>query len=200
VQAVNLLPAYARPGHRWTSVGKDIPTQRVLTLGGALAAAAMIGFGALYFHERSVVDTKRSDLAEVQARLAAANAQAAPLHAAESAVTARLAVVRTVSGQRVVWKKVLTDLSRVLPGGASLQSLSLSSPTPIGTNTSAGAFTVSGSANSQSLVALVLDRLAILPWLSNVTLGSTSRGGGASGAGADQFSVTATVVPTGSGQ
>src|SRR5438445_7364057 len=114
MQAVNLLPAYARPGHRWASVGKDIPTQRVLMYGGILAGAAMIAFGALYFHERSVVDAKRSSLAEVQARLAAADAQAAPLRAAEQASTARMAVVRTVSRERLPWNNVLGQLSRVL--------------------------------------------------------------------------------------
>jgi Tfp pilus assembly protein PilN len=202
MQAVNLLPAYARPGHRWTNVGKDIPTQRVLMLGGVLAAVAMIGFGALYFHERSVVDTKRSDLAEVQARLTAANAQAAPLHAAETASAARLAVVRSVSRGRVPWKRALNDLSRILPGGSSLQSMSFGSPTPIASGTSAAGFTVTGSADSQNRVALVLDRLAILPWLTNVTLQSTSRGvaGTGSGGAADQFSINATVVDTGSGQ
>jgi Tfp pilus assembly protein PilN len=200
MQAVNLLPAYARPGHRWASVGKDIPTQRVLMYGGILAGAAMIAFGALYFHERSVVDSKRSDLADVQARLAAAEATAAPLRAAETASTARLAVVRTVSRERVPWKKALTDLSRVLPGGAYLQSLSVGSPTPIAAGGSAAGFTVNGTASSQLRVALVLDRLAVLPWLSNVTLLSTSRGTGGGSGGGDQFSVSATVVDTGGAQ
>jgi hypothetical protein len=49
-------------------------------------------------------------------------------------------------------------------------------------------------------VALVLDRLASLPWLSNVTLvSSTSGAGGTSGtlARGDTFTVSADLNPTG---
>ena len=38
-------------------------------------------------------------------------------------------------------------------------------------------FTVSGSADSQVKVAQVLDRLALLPWLSNITLQASVRSG-----------------------
>jgi hypothetical protein len=58
---------------------------------------------------------------------------------------------------------------------------------------------VTGSASSQNRVALVLDRLAALPWLSNVTLQSSTRGSaGQTGAkGADQFTVSANFNLTG---
>ena len=42
-----------------------------------------------------------------------------------------------------------------------------------GTNT----FTIQGNASSHDRVALVLDRLALLPWLSNLSLQSTLRSG-----------------------
>src|SRR5206468_11306210 len=48
MEAVNLLPAYARPGHRWASAGKDIAPRRVLTAGGAAACVAVLGLGAGY--------------------------------------------------------------------------------------------------------------------------------------------------------
>ena len=54
------------------------------------------------------------------------------------------------------------------------RSNALSSPTSTTTPTG-GTFTVSGFARSQSIVASVLDRLALIPALSDVSLQSTQR-------------------------
>ena len=118
---------------------------------------------------------------------------------------ARLAAVQTVSSGRVKWESLLADLSRVLPSQVYLQSLNMTSPTPAGSGalpaagaTAASGFTAAGAASSHVRVALVLDRLALLPWLSDVTLGSST--GGSSGPGlsaGDAFSVTAGFGPSG---
>ena len=56
MQAVNLLPEYARPtGRKFTSVGQELPAQRILYLGGLAAFAAALLVGLFYFHERSLV-------------------------------------------------------------------------------------------------------------------------------------------------
>ena len=65
----------------------------------------------------------------------------------------------------------------------------------------ASLFSATGVASSQVRVALVLDRLALLPWLSNVALQSVTNGGAGAGSGTlsagDTFSVGADFNPNG---
>jgi Tfp pilus assembly protein PilN len=193
MQAVNLLPAYARPAGRFASIGKELSPARVIKIGAVVAAVCAVAVAGLYFYERSVVNDRHAKLADAQARLTAVEATAAPLRAAESASTARATVIRTVTGSRIAWESVLTDLSRVLPDQVHLQSLTAQSPAPAaGTAVAVGAttFTVTGTTTSHVRVGLVLDRLALLPWLSGVTLGSSSHG-----SNGDQFSITAGFSP-----
>ncbi len=65
--------------------------------------------------------------------------------------------------------------------------------------TGASGFSATGVASSHVKVALVLDRLASLPWLSNVTLVSTANGGasGTTLSRGDTFTVTAGFNPNG---
>jgi Tfp pilus assembly protein PilN len=212
MEAVNLLPAYARPGNPWAAVGKDLTPRRVATPAGVAACVIALGLGLGYLHERSVVNDRRSTLAEVQAQAAVAEAKAAPLRAAQSAAAVRMAAAGTVSSSRIAWERLLADLSRVLPSQVYLQSMTLQSPTPLapGATTAASTtvpavgpsgFAATGVATSHVRVALVLDRLARLPWLSDVTLVSSMNGsaGAASGtlSGGDTFSVTAGFDPNG---
>jgi hypothetical protein len=50
MEAVNLLPGYARPGHRWASAGKELSARRVLVGGGAAACVAAVALGLGYVH------------------------------------------------------------------------------------------------------------------------------------------------------
>ena len=119
-----------------------------------------------------------------------------------------MAAAGNVTASRIAWEKNLADLSRVLPSQVYLQSLSVQSPTPLAsgvstptttTTTGASGFSATGVASSHVRVALVLDRLARLPWLSNVTLVSSTSGasGGTSLSAGDTFSVTAGFNPNG---
>jgi Tfp pilus assembly protein PilN len=211
MEAVNLLPAYARPGHPWASIGKDLAPRRVFTVAAATAGAVVLLLGAGYVYERSVVNHRRATLADVQAKVATADAKAAPLRAAQAAVAARIAGAGTVSKNRVVWERLLADVSRVLPSQVYLQSLALQSPTPFASGATVGGaiaaspgasgFSATGVATSHVRVALVLDRLASLPWVTNLILVSSTNGhsGGTSGtlANGDTFSVSAGFDPTG---
>src|SRR2546428_11723066 len=105
MQAVNLLPAYARPGHRWASAGSDLAPQRVLTIGGSVAAVAAIALGGVYFHDRSVVNDRHAQLADAQSRLAAAEATAVPLRNAGSESPARPGVAPSGAPSRVAGGK-----------------------------------------------------------------------------------------------
>jgi Tfp pilus assembly protein PilN len=210
MEAVNLLPAYARPGHPWAAVGKDLSARRVVRAGYVAACVVAVGLGAGYYLERSVVNDRRATLADVQAQLAVVDAKAAPLRAAQTAAAARMAAAGSASEKRVAWEALLSDVSRVLPKEVYLQSLSAQSPTPLapgavapvptapaGTPTPAttgvSGFTATGVASSHVRVAIVLDRLASLPWLTNVTLVSTANGSttGTALSRGDTFTVTA---------
>jgi Tfp pilus assembly protein PilN len=200
VQAVNLLPAYARPAGRWATIGKELSPASVTRIGGIVAAACAIAVAGLYFYERSVVNDRRATLSDAEARLTAVEATAAPLRTAVTASTAHATVIRTVAGQRIAWEGVLRDLARVLPDQVQLQSLAASNPLPaagaaaVATTSTAGTtFTVTGTTTSHVRVALVLDRLALAPWLSGVALTSSARG-----VAGDQFTITATFQRTGS--
>ena len=214
MEAVNLLPLQARPGRRWATVGRDASPRRVLTGGAAVACVAVVGLGLAYVHERSVLNDQRATLAAVQTEVVAADAKAAPIRAAQSGVAARMPAATTVTASRIAWESLLADLSRVMPRRVRLQTLSMQSPTPLaaGAATPAAApatppgstptpsvgsapFTVTGVATSHVRVALVLDRLASLPWLTNVTLVSSTNG--ASLAAGDTFSVNAGFNPGG---
>ena len=131
MEAVNLLPAYARPGHPWAAVGKDLSAPRVLKAGSVVACVAVLGLGLGYAYERSVVNDKQAALADVQAEVAVADAKAAPLRAAQADAAARMAAAGTVSSRRIAWERQLRDLSRVLPSQVYLQSLSMQSPAPL---------------------------------------------------------------------
>jgi Tfp pilus assembly protein PilN len=215
MEAVNLLPAYARPGHPWAAVGKDLSAGRVVKAGSVVACVAVLGLGLGYAYERSVVIDKRATLADVQAEVAVADAKAAPLRAAQAAAAARMAAAGSVSEKRVPWERLLADVSSVLPKQVYLQGLSVQPPTPLATGASAPApttpapgtaattsgsgFSATGVASSHVSVALVLDRLASLPWLTNVTLLSSANGSasGTTLSRGDTFSVTAGFNPNG---
>ena len=214
MEAVNLLPLHARPGRRWATVGRDASPRRVLKGGAAVACVVVVGLGLAYVHQRSVMNDNRATLAAVQTEVAAADAEAAPLRAAQAGIAARMPAATRITASRITWENLLADLSRVMPRRVRLQTLSLQSPTPLAPGASAPAtapatppssapapgpgaapFTVTGVATSHVRVALVLDRLASLPWLSNVTLVSSTNG--ASLSAGDTFSVNAGFNPGG---
>jgi Tfp pilus assembly protein PilN len=214
MRAVNLLPHDARPGSRWATFGRGASARHVLARSGIAAAVLGLALAGLTLHQRSVVDDRQTELRDGQARLVVAQAKAAEVQQTQAASAARYSALKTLVAQRLAWEDVLRDLARVLPEGVFLQSLSAASPTP--TTTAAGtpaaaapgtaaapgavptSFTVSGSADSQKRVARVLDRLALLPWLSDVTLQSSVRGGSAGERGTPvQFMIGATIGSTG---
>ena len=215
MEAVNLLPAYARPGHPWVAVGKDLSARRVFKTGIVVACLAAVGLGLGYYYERSLVNDRHAALADVQAQVAAVDAKAAPLRAAQAAAAARMAAAGSASEKRVAWEALLSDVSRVLPKQVYLQSLSAQSPTPLAPGAVAPApttpsatpapapgasgFSATGVASSHVTVAVILDRLASLPWLTNVTLVSSANGSttGTSLSRGDTFTVTAGFNPIG---
>ena len=126
-------------------------------------------------------------------------------------------MISNVTSSRMNWDKALNDFARIVPTDSFLTTLSFSAPvqtasivtptptivpgtTSTDTTTSASevtpvapsasTLTVAGTAPGTVAVARVLDRLALIPWLSSVALGSATRSGDGGG---DSFNITATV-------
>ena len=219
MRAVNLLPPEYRPAGRWSTVGAGLTPDRVLRIGGGVAAVVVLFLASFYVYERSVVSSKQHALASQQAQLAAIQSRAQVVKDAETQVSAGMTVVNSIVSARMVWDSALGDLARVLPGGVQLTSLQATAPvapvpaapvapttadtsstsstttttTPAAPVAPATTFTIAGVAPSHVRVALILDRLALVPWLSNVSLQTTTR----QPTGSVQFTVTATVQTNG---
>jgi Tfp pilus assembly protein PilN len=205
MRAVNLLPADARASTSpLGSFGSGLKARKTLQIGGIVTVVLAALFVGLFLHERSVVHSKRSELATDQARLVAVQAQVNAVRAAQQAAAARFNAVETVVDSRMNWDRTMRDLAHVLPTDVVLSSLQASAPVtaaaagaasaaatdaPAAPATTLSALTVAGSAPSYVRVGVVLDRLALLPWLSNVTLQSTAKTPGAPAT----FSLTAGV-------
>lgn len=192
MEAVNLLPLEYRDRKRKRAGAADLSGRRTLQLGGAAALVFALLFAALYVHERSVVNSKKTALANDQARIAAVQPQIEAIKTAKAAVAAKLATAQSVTGARMNWDRALTDFAKVIPTSAYLTSLQVSAPvataaaatttTPSTDGTAASAppptapsgMTLNGVASSTPGVALVMDKLGLLPWLNGVTLTSAS--------------------------
>jgi type IV pilus assembly protein PilM len=188
---INLLPEAARGSTHWAAGQGHRPAgKRVLLAAGAVAGVAAAAGGTLFVHERNSVHAKRATLTGLQQKVTAAQAATLATNAAQTSAQARAATFAQVAQQRLAWEKVLRDLARVLPANVRLQSLQATAPavapavavattstvsTPDTTASTPSTFTVDGFTNSQYGVALVLDRLALLPWLSDVTLQQSTR-------------------------
>jgi Tfp pilus assembly protein PilN len=215
MDAVNLLPLEYRERKRKRQTPADnLDGRRTLRIGGVVALVFVVLLGAVFFREHQLISSKKKELANNQAQIAAVQSQVDAVRTAQAAVSGRLSVARSLTGTRMNWDRALNDFARILPTNSFLTNIQLSAPytaasaaaavapvapstdgvetapgtttTPVGVST----LTLAGSAPSTPAVALVMDRLALIPWLSNVTLASASR---QQDTGANNFGLTATV-------
>jgi Tfp pilus assembly protein PilN len=211
MEAINLLPAGAIRRNRWGDADVSA-TKRVLVTAVAAAGVVIIASGAAFVQVHNTVSNRQATLDGLQQQVAAAQATAASAQAARANVAARRNAVTTVTSQRVTWEQVLRDLARVLPSNVWLQNLQAQSPTPTvsasaasttSTTTTAPtgstptAFVVTGFTSSQKAVARVIDRLSVLPWLSDVSLQQSTRADTGRGGMAVQFTIGANLSSTG---
>jgi Tfp pilus assembly protein PilN len=210
MEAVNLLPVGATRGTRW-GAGDRGAAKRVFGTAGVFAAAVVVALGAAFVQAHSSVADKQGTLADLEQQVAAAQAKAAAVQAVRASSQARRVAVTEVTSKRITWEQVLRDLSRVLPANVWLQNLQAQSPTPTAatsttstastttasTGTTPTAFVVTGFTSSQKGVARVIDRLSVLPWLSDVSLQQSTRADTPSGGKAVQFTIGANLSSTG---
>ena len=179
MRAVNLLPRDD------ASQGRRLPAPPVLA--ACIGAVVMSALLAVMFLSAS------GKVAQQQRALDDANATysampvPAPPSAAETALPAlratRVSALASALGQRVAWDRLLREVSQVVPSDVWLLTLDAQSPadaaaaTPTTTpGVVSQTFTVSGCTYSQDSVARFLARLAIVPDLTDMTLGKSEAG------------------------
>jgi Tfp pilus assembly protein PilN len=210
MEAINLLPAGAIRHKRWGAVADGGAAKRVLATAAVAAGVVIVASGAAFVQAHNAVSDRQATLDRLEQQVATAQAKAAVVQAARTSAQARRVAVTEVNSKRITWEQVLRDLSRVLPANVWLQTLQAQSPTPtVGastasttspttmTGTTPTAFVVTGYTSSQKGVARVIDRLSVLPWLSDVSLQQSTRADTAVGGKAVQFTIGANLSSTG---
>jgi Tfp pilus assembly protein PilN len=218
MDAVNLLPLEYRERKRKRATPADnLDGRKTLRIGGGVALLFAVLLGALFFHEHQVINSNKKALADNKAKIAAVQPQVDAVRSAQAAVSGRLSLAKSLTANRMNWDRALNDFARILPTNSFLSSIQMTAPytaasqaaptvAPV-TSTDGSAdsssapvapvapsgvstLTLSGTAPSTPGVALVMDRLALIPWLSNVLLTSAAR---TQDTGANTFSMSATV-------
>jgi Tfp pilus assembly protein PilN len=219
MDAVNLLPVdYRERKRKRTTPADNLDARQTLRVGGAVAGVFVVLLGGLFYYEHKQVSDKQKELANTQAQIAAVQPQVDAVKTAQAAISGRLTVARSLAGTRMNWDRALNDFARIVPTNSFLTSIQMTAPVTAaataatqaaaataqvtstdGTAADAPApavaptvstLTLAGTAPSTPGVALVMDRLALLPWLSNVTLTSAVR----QDSGSNTFSLTANVA------
>jgi Tfp pilus assembly protein PilN len=217
MDAVNLLPVdYRERKRKRTSPAANLDGRQTLRVGGAVAGLFVVLLGGLFYWEHRQVQNNQKELANSQAQIAAVQPQVDAVQTAQTAISGRLAVARSLTGSRMNWDRALNDFARVIPTNSFLTSITMTAPvttaataatqvaaaTPT-TSTDGTAdepaapapaptvstLTLAGTAPNTPGVAAVMDRLSLLPWLSQVALASASRQEN----GSNTFSLSATV-------
>jgi Tfp pilus assembly protein PilN len=177
MRAVNLIPPERRGGKRSTPRVRE-PLLPVSIFVAVLAVGAV---GYLAHSTSSTVSHRRATVQQLDEQLAKLTAaqQAEPT----GATTSRVAAATTIAGQRVSWDGFLNSLSRVVPEDVWLLNLSATgtgassapSPAPAPAAAAPTGVTFTGYTYSQPSVARMMRRLALVPWLQNVSLVSSTK-------------------------
>jgi Tfp pilus assembly protein PilN len=173
MRAINLLPKDAQRARRGT------PDPALLIGVGGFAIVAAVLFQG-YMSAANGVQAKKDERALLKAQLATLKPQpqTLPIQAdLASTQPARIQAMSSVLLLRIPWDNVLGQIVAVLPKDISLTQLSASAPSSTATTATATAATaqptglqLSGWTASQDSVARLMERLMILPPLTDVTL------------------------------
>lgn len=176
MRAVNLLP------RDFEQARKRPATPVIVGCAGAVVATAVLAVG--YLSASSKVGSENSQLAAVQAQIAALPQPAQPPATVSSLPQERqlrVTALASALAQRVAWDRILREVSLVLPDDVWLDSLDATAPVAPAPGVAAAAptqptgFTITGFTYSQSAVARLLARLTVIPDLEDVTLQSATQ-------------------------
>jgi Tfp pilus assembly protein PilN len=205
MQAVNLLPRELTP--------ERAPVKEVLPVLAAASVPLAVAMLILIAYVRAHADATEQ-LGHVAA-LQVEVERAKPVSVTKTVDTSSLvnsraqrrAALADAISKEIPWDRTIGDIARVLPGSVWLTDMTVVSPTPAdslvpstpaptpttGPTSGASGFTINGYTYSMDDVALLLQRLQLLPTLTNVTLNSTS-GSTIGLKDVVQFSITASMV------
>src|SRR4051794_21039122 len=189
MRAINLLPKDEK-----RRTGPSIPTAvAITTLVGLIVVTALLGILIVSAHGK--VKSKELELAQKDAELAAVPVPAQKqLQQQDALVTdkaARVSALNSALARRVAWDRVLREFALVLPDDVWLLNMSASAPTqaaavaadPTASSSTDSTpalggdlgFNIEGYTYSHDAVARLLSRLAVVPDLEHVQLGTSER-------------------------
>jgi Tfp pilus assembly protein PilN len=194
MRAVNLLPR--------DDAGDSGKIPQLPVIAGCVGSVLVAAVLAMMFLSAShKVATERDALAKLQAQYAAIPAPPPPPPVVSQLPQERKTRVTALAGalgQRVVWDRLLREVSQVVPNDVWLVSLDAKSPVltvvnarnaPAPGTTLPDGFILMGCTYSQDSVARFLARLQLVPDLGEMTLGKSETDSNGSG--------DATVCPSG---
>ena len=202
MKRIDLLPPEARA---------KASRERGLLYAILILVAVVVALGLVYMQQNSVVNSKQSELDQLNRDIAAVQQQAAELAPYAELQSTRTAMTETARGiyeAGVPWSTILQEISLVIPENVRLQSLTSTVPpamvpgAPVaaaapaaGTLAAATDVTFTGSTYTHRDVAEFMTRLGLIPQLSNIQL-SSSTGTAAVAATAEAAGTPATVTFT----
>ena len=194
MKAVNLIPRDARRGGVSPSLG-SLGVSHLL-IGLLAVAVAMV---SVYVLTNNTVNSRKAQLASLHQQMARVQVEVTRLQSYEKfekLAQARESTVQEIAQSRFDWHGALSDLSKVVPGNTTLQSVVATVSPNSGVTGGGGssgsvrgditapAFSLKGCTSNQDDVARLMSRLRVIDGVSRVTLeDSTAAPSGTSGAG-----------------
>jgi Tfp pilus assembly protein PilN len=173
MNAVNLMPAGARRARPTISAGRPF-------LGLVAGLALLLLATVLYVSAHDRVTSRQAELVALNAATARWSAAAAAYDRSVQTLSVHSRTdtdVRALVAARYHWSVLLAEVAGRMPARAALTSLQASAPLAADPSPSDG-IQISGCAAAQSVVAETMDSLRSITGVSNVTLTSSSKGGG----------------------
>jgi Tfp pilus assembly protein PilN len=174
MRAVNLIPREEGRTRRQPGA-----VSLTAVLGAVLVTAVLSGW---FLMASSGLSDRQGELDGLRAELAAIPPPA-PTPASQTSLVAekdaRLTLLGKALGARIAWDRVLREVSLVIPDDVWLESMNTNGPDPAaaapapGQAPPTGGFSITGYTYSHDGVARLLARLAVIPHLENVKLGSS---------------------------
>lgn len=188
MRAVNLLPkdlVAERPSYK-----EALPVVGAAFVPLITVLLVVIGYSNAHSDATAQLGRVAALQLEVERAKPATAVKTVDTSALTSSRAARRTALETALSKEMAWDKTLGDVARVLPSSVWLSDLTATSPTPADSATVAPApapttgagppagtsgFAINGYTYTMDDVALLLQRLQLLPTLANVTLSSTSQ-------------------------
>jgi hypothetical protein len=186
VRAVNLLPRDLAPER--APVKEVLPVLAAASVPLAAAMLVFIGYARAHADAKEELGHVVALQLEVDRAKPLAMTKTVDTSALVSSRAARRSALADAVSKEVAWDRTLGDVARVLPATVWLSDLTVVSPTPAdsaapttpaptpstGPSSGKSGFMIDGYTYTMDDVALLLQRLQLLPTLSNVTLTSTA--------------------------